>query len=497
MHPMEEILRSIAEKENMELNEVVKIVDNTFADLSINGFKLKEKNIDIPYQKKKEESHGYINFGLDWESIIKDWNFEIYPMNKLYAVEYSSPNIAKPMHVGHLRSTLIGNSFSNLLMNLGNEVIRINYLGDTGTQFGKLIYAFEKWGNEEELKKNPIKHLLELYIKFHKEANEDMEKEAKHIYSKLESGDPRYKKLWKMIRELSIKEFEKVYQFFGVYFDIIEGESDYINLAKKYVEELQKRGITNVEEGSIKYKNNVLIKSDGSTIYLSRDLAAAIERYKKFHFDKMFYIVANEQKHHFKILFELLSNFGINNCEHISFGLVNLPEGKLSTRQGKVVLVKDIVNAVYSKLKNIKLTRNAIAFWILKTHPEKDITFRWDDLISIEGRTGVYLSYAYVRAKKLVKEYNFKYFEPNEFERDLLKKLLFYPVMLRKAFLSKSTHVIANYAYDLATTFNKFYENCPVLNSERRDFRIKLVELFVETLERVFMIIGMLPLEEM
>ncbi len=497
MHPMEEIVKAIAEEEKTSMNEIVKIVDNTFADFTINGFKIKNKEISIPFEKNKIETHGFINFDLDWKSMIENWSFEVYPMNKRIVVEYSSPNIAKPMHVGHLRSTLIGNSFANLLNALGNDVIRINYLGDTGTQFGKLIYAFEHWGNEEELKKDPIKHLLELYVKFHKEANEEMEEEAKKIYSELERGNPRYLSLWKKIKELSLTEFKKVYEFFGVNFDVIEGESDYINLAKKYVEELKQKGIVSEEEGSIKYKNNVLIKSDGSTIYLSRDLAAAIERYKKFHFDEMYYVVANEQKHHFKILFELLKFFGIENCKHLSFGLVNLPEGKLSTRQGKIVLVKDIVNSVYSKLKNIKLTRNAIAFWMLKTHPERDITFRWEDLISIEGRTGVYLSYAYARAKKLIEDYDYEFMEPNEFEKALLRALSFYPIILRKAYLSNSPHVIANYAYNLATTFNKFYENCPVLNSDRKNFRIKLVELFVETMERLFNILGMLPLEEM
>ncbi len=499
MNPMMKIIDSISEQTEMDFFEVVKLLDNTFYDLTINGWKLENKNVEVPYARDRKIENGYINFELDWKKIMEDFNLELFEEGKRIGVDFSSPNIAKPMHVGHLRSTLIGWSLINLGKKFGNEMIGINYLGDVGTQFGKLIYAYELWGNEKELEEDPL-YLLKLYVRFHKEANEEMEKKAREINKKLEEGDPHYVKIWKKFKEISLKNFKEIYDYFGIRFDRIEYESDYINEAKRIVKELLSKGIAEVrDDGSISYGNFTLLKSDGSTIYLSRDIAEAISRFKNYRLDRMIYITANEQKAHFDVMFEILNKLGINNLEHVGFGMVNLKEGKISTRMGRVVLLKDIISELKKRLKDDNLVKNSLIFWMLRSHPNRDITFRWEDVLSTTGRTGVYLSYAHARATKLRIEHDFDYVEPNDIERKLLRMILFYPVYLYKSWESLSPHIIANYLYDLANLFNEFYEKCPILKEEEKvkNFRLEIVKMFLSVFEEGMKMLGIVPVENM
>ena len=500
MNPMIRIIESIAEQTGMEIFDVIKIIDNEFHDFTINGWKIENKDIDIPYQEEKKVEGGYINYEINWKEFIEDFNLNLIEENKRIGVDFSSPNIAKPMHIGHLRSTLIGNSLMNIGKKFRNEMIGFNYLGDVGTQFGKLIYAYEAWGKEEELEKNPILYLLKLYVKFHKEANEEMEKKAREINKELENGNPRYIKIWNKIKEMSLKEFNDIYKIFGIKFDVIENESDYIKEAKKISEKLLNMGIAKKrEDGSIGYNNVTLIKSDGSTLYFSRDLAAAISRFKNYKLNKMIYVVANEQNYHFEKLFEILKKIGIKNTYHVGFGLVNLESGKLSTRKGRIILLKDLIEKINEKLKNINLTRNSIIFWMLKSNEKKDIMFRWEDLLSTEGKTGVYISYAHARASKLKIEHEFNYVNPNEIERRLLRKISFYPIVLIKSWIGLSPHIIANYLYDLSNVFNEFYEKCEIMKEkeEIKNFRLTIVDLFLKVMEDGMKTIGMVPIKNM
>ena len=500
MNPMVKIIESVAEQTGLEIYDIIKIIDNEFYDFTLNGWKIENKNITIPYQKNMKLENGYLNYEINWKEFLEDFDLGLIEENKRIGIDFSSPNIAKPMHIGHLRSTLIGWSLMNLGKKFENEMIGFNYLGDVGTQFGKLIYAYELWGNEEELKKDPIKHLLKLYIKFHKESNEEMEDKAREINKELENGNPRYVKIWKEIRELSLNEFNEIYKIFGIKFDVIDGESNYVNEAKKISKKLLDEGIAKKrEDESIKYGDITLIKSDGSTLYFSRDLAAAISRFKNYKLNKLIYVVANEQNFHFKKLFEILNKLKIKDVHQVSFGLVNLESGKISTREGRIVLLKDLIKKINEKLDNMNLTKNSIIFWMLKSNEKKDITFRWEDLLSTEGKTGVYISYAYARASKLKLEHEFNYIQPNEIERKLIRKISFYPIILIKSWTSLSPHILANYLYELSNIFNEFYEKCPIIKEkeEVRNFRLSIVDLFLKVMEDGMKILGMIPIKNM
>ncbi|HID08805.1 TPA: arginine--tRNA ligase, partial [Candidatus Micrarchaeota archaeon] len=351
--------------------------DQKMGDLALPvGFKLAKKlgkdpttaaeefaeKIRHPLVERIEVQGGYVNVFLKRadvaENVIKTAMEGGYGGEKgkkgRVVIDYSSINVAKPMHVGHLRSTIIGGSLRRIYRYVGVEAIGINYLGDIGTQFGKLIVAYRKWVDREALQREPIKELLRIYVKFHEEAekNPKLEEEAREAYRKLEEGEEEYVKLWKEFRELTMKYANRIYEMIGVEFDEISGESFYVERARELAKTLVEMGVAerDPETGAIivdfgeKMGKDVILKSDGTTLYLTRDLAALIDRVERYDPEKLVYVVGSPQSDHFRKLFWLARRLGIDReLVHVAFGLINLPEGKMSTRKGRVVFLEDVL----------------------------------------------------------------------------------------------------------------------------------------------------------
>ena len=481
----------------------------------------------------------YINFFVNRKSLAKKVVLNIVTQKnnfgktnigkgKKVIVEFSSPNIAKPFGIGHLRSTIIGNSLANILGFQEFKVIKINYLGDWGTQFGKLLFAYEKLGSEKKLKKNPIEHLLEIYVKANKKI---YEKKAREWFKKLEDGDKKAILLWKLFRNLSIEEFKKVYKTLGISFDIFEGESEYNKKAKDILEEIKSKGLLKKSKGAqiIDLEKEglgvaIIEKSDGTTIYATRDLAAATERYKDYNFEKMIYEVGQEQKLYFKQLFRILELMGYEwakNCIHVDHGLYLDKDGKrFATRKGKTIFLKDVLDETISLAKKeivkragkiskgelekraLKIAIAAIFYGDLKSNRANNIIFDIKKFISFEGDTGPYILYSYARAssilKKATKQKNFEVYELEEKEVELVKKLSQFPEVVASASRNLNPSVIANYSYQLAQIFNEFYHACKVIGSEKQEsFRLALVQAFRQVLKNSLSLLGIETVEEM
>ena len=331
---------------------------------------------------------------------------------KTVIVEYSSPNIAKPFHIGHIRSTVIGNAIANIYEDLGYNTIRINHLGDYGTQFGKMIVAYRKWGSEEELKKNPIKTLLSYYTKFHEEAktHPELDDEARETFARLEAGEAEELALWEKFREYSLQEFNRVYDMLGIKFDSYAGESFYSDKMPAIVDEMREKGLLVESQGAqivdlepYGMSPAIILKSDGSSLYATRDIAAAVYRKKTYDFDKCIYVVASQQNLHFKQWKKVLELMGYEwqkDCIHIPFGLVSLEDGTMSTREGRVVFLEDVLNNAIEKTKEIMIEKNpnaegideiakdvgigAVIFQELSNNRIKDYVFSWEKVLNFD-----------------------------------------------------------------------------------------------------------------
>ncbi|MBR9682813.1 MAG: arginine--tRNA ligase [Candidatus Aenigmarchaeota archaeon] len=478
---------------------------------------LKIKNI-----KEIKVMGPYVNFYIDWKKvsskILKAVNTKYGTSKegkgKKIVIDFSSPNIAKPMGVGHLRSTIIGNSLYRIYKSLGYKCIADNHLGDWGTQFGKLITAYKMWGSEKQVKQDPIPELLKLYVRFHDEAitNEDLLEKAREEFKKLEDGNKENMKLWKWFKELSMKEFEKTYERLDIKFDIQNGESFYNKMIREVIEDAFKSNIVKRNpDGSIvislkKYNMIDLLiqKSDGATLYATRDLATLKYRKKKYKFHKNIYVVGSEQKLHFKQFITAAELLGYEKAEksiHVNFGLVSLPEGKMSTRKGRVVFLEDLINKaeeLAEKLieeKSPKLEKKkkiahdvaiaAIIFNDLSTDRTKNIVFEWNRMLSFEGRSGPYVQYTHARASSILKKAKTKPTLKNvknletEVETEILKLLAKYPLIVKKSANDYKPHHLALYLFNLANKFNEFYQTTPVIKAENKslkDARLKLVD---------------------
>ena len=476
--------------------------------------------IDHPLVERAVPEGGYVNIFFNrLEFVRRIWDEVLSPSygssteGKTYVIDYSSPNIAKPMHVGHLRSTIIGESLKRILRHRGNKVIGLNYLGDIGTQFGALIAAYKRWVDEKRLEEDPIKELLRIYVKFHEEAEKDpsLEEEARKEFEKLEKGDPENVALWRHFRELSLRGFERIYRRLGVSFDVVVGESDFVEEAKRISRELLERGIARVwEEGEKKgaivadleeegLDHPVLLKSDGTTIYLSRDLASLLWRIREFDPDALLYVVAIEQNLHFKQLFAIARKLGVDReLVHVSFGMVHVEGMRLSTRRGQVVFLEDILDTAVKHASEEMRTRgtyspedaenlgvSAVVFWMLKTEPKKDVTFRWKEVTSFTGETGPYVQYAYVRAKNILarKDSPVELLKPDDAEWDLVKLIARFPLEIERSARSYSPHILARYLLDLSTAFHHFYDHHRVIGDPREPFRLWIVKAVKNVLE--------------
>lgn len=479
----------------------------------------------------------YINFFVNrkslarqvvWDVITKKKNFGKTNLGngKKAVVEFSSPNIAKPFSIGHLRSTIIGNSIANILEFQGHRIARINYLGDWGTQFGKLLFGYKKFGSEKRLEKNPMKHLLEIYVKANKKK---YEKQAREEFKHLEDRDKTALLLWKLFRTYSLSEFRKIYKLFNIKFNSYESESQYNRKARKILQKLKDKNLVKKSRGAYvidmeKFGLGTALveKTDGATLYMTRDIAAAIERQKKYKFEKMIYEVGQEQELYFRQLFkilELMGNKWANNCFHIYHGLYLDKKGKrFATRKGKVVLIEDILEETISLakkeiIKRGKLSRKeteeratkiavaAIFYGDLKSNRVNNIVFDIKKFVSFEGDTGPYILYSYARASSILKkapeQKKFEVYELEDKEVELVKKLSMFPVVVQQAYRNLNPSVIANYSYQLAQIFNEFYHDCKVIGSKEEAFRLALVESFRQVLKNALRLLGIETIDEM
>lgn len=422
---------------------------------------------------------------------------------KIITLDYSSPNIAKSFSIGHLRSTIIGNSIRLILKKCGYQTYSINYLGDWGTQFGKMIVAYKKWGNYEKICKNPINELTSLYVRFHKEALSDvtLENEAREAFRKMELADPEYIELWRWIREESLKESAQIYDLLGIDFDSYNGEAFYNDKMDPIVDELILKNLLKEDQGAQivdlgeEMPPALIKRSDGGSLYITRDLAAIFYRKKEYHFDQILYVVGNEQKLHFNQLKAVITKMGYDfadSIEHINFGLYLTDGKKMSTRKGGVVKLYDVLMSAIHLAYDLVSTKNpdlenkeeiakavgiaAIVFGDLKNHRSLDIEFNMEQAVKFEGQTGPYLQYTGVRIASILKNKDFdvNHCNINVFEKphyfELVKQISLFKATLERAAIERAPSVVAKYLLGLAQGFNKFY-SIEKINVEEEEIR--------------------------
>ena len=485
----------------------------------------------------------YVNFAIDHEKLISQTLDEVLSEKEHYGdqklgkgnvpIDMSSPNIAKPMSMGHLRSTVIGNSIAETMKKVGYTPIKINYLGDYGTQFGKLIYAYKRWGNEEDVKKDPIMNLFKYYVKFHEEAEKDpkLDDEGRAWFKKLEDGDPEAVELWQWFREVSLADFKRIYKELGVDFDSYKGEAFFNDKMQPVIDELKEKGLLHESRGAQvvdmgEDENPALIvKSDGSSIYLTRDLAAAIYRMNTYHFVKMLYVVGNEQAQHFVELKTVLKKMGYDwadRIHHVPFGLITQNGKKLSTRKGNVVFLDqvlgDAVDLARKQIdqKNPKLANKdqvahdvgvgAVIFHDLKNDRIENFDFDLDEVVRFEGDTGPYVQYTNARAQSVLRKAAKMGQEPNlsnnslndDWSFSVAKALADFPRIIARSSDKFEPSIIAKYALDVAKKFNKYYANVKILTEDEQiNSRLALVEATSIVLTEALRLLGVNAPKEM
>lgn len=482
---------------------------------------------------------GYVNFFVNKESLAKkvinqvlsekeNYGKSEFGKGKTVVVEFSSPNIAKPFHIGHVRTTVIGNALSKIYQSQGYHVEKLNHLGDYGTQFGKLIVAYKLWGDKQAVEKDPIKELLKLYIRFHDEAEAkpEMEDEAREWFTKLENGDQEAKELWQWFRDESLKEFSRVYDLLDIDFDSYVGESFYSDKMPAVIEELKEKNLLVESDGAMivdledsKLPPALIQKRDGSTLYLTRDLASAFYRKKIYNFDKSIYVVGAQQELHFKQCFEIIKKMGYDwykDMVHVQFGMVSLEEGTMSTRKGRVVFLEDVLNQAIDRTRQIIEEKNpdaeniyevakavgvgAVVFQELSNSRIKDYTFSWDRTLSFEGETGPYVQYTHARCCAVLRkadqpisaDINYEALSDQD-AADVLSVLETFNKSIMTAMKKNEPHIVTRFVLDLAQAFNKFYHNSPILveDDDLRAARLALVEATRQTIENALKILGM------
>ena len=482
----------------------------------------------------------YVNFAIDHAKLVNATLNDVLTEKDHFGdqklgegnvpIDMSSPNIAKPMSMGHLRSTVIGNSIAKTLEKVGYTPIKINYLGDYGTQFGKLITAYRLWGNEEDVKKDPINNLFHYYVKFHEEAEKDpkLEDEGRAAFKKLENGDEEEIKLWKWFREVSLQEFNRIYKELGVTFDSYNGEAFFNDKMQPVVDELKEKGLLEESRGAQvvnlgEDENPALIlKSDGSSLYMTRDLAAALYRKKKYDFVMSLYVAGGEQTGHFKQLKQVLKKMGYDwsdNIHHIPFGLITQGGKKLSTRKGNVVfldqVLKDAVSLAEQQIeeKNPNLSNKeqvahdvgvgAVVFHDLKNDRMDNFDFDLEEVVRFEGDTGPYVQYTNARAQSILRKANKEISMDNLSLNDdwsfaVAKALADFPAIVEKASEKFEPSIIAKYALDLSKKFNKYYANVRILDEDDQlNARLALVRATSIVLTEALRLLGVNAPKEM
>ena len=483
---------------------------------------------------------GYVNFFVDRETwaksvisrvVTEKENFgrSDYGQKRNTIVEFSSPNIAKPFHIGHIRTTVIGHSLYRLYDFMGFNAIAINHLGDYGTQFGKLIVAYKAWGDRAVIESNPISELLKIYVRFHDEAdqNPELEEEARGWFKKLENKDPEATELWQWMRDISLKEFNRVYDLLGIKFDSFAGESFYSDKMPAAVQLIENKGLLKDSEGAkivdlepYGMPPALIMKKDGSTLYITRDIAAAIYRKETYDFYKNIYVVGTPQELHFRQWGKILELMGFEwakDCIHVQFGTVSLEDGVLSTRSGRVVFLEDVLNRAIEQTKAIIMQKNpdlenidetakqvgvgALVFQELSNSRIKDYQFSWERTLSFEGETGPYVQYSYARCCSLIEksefepsiDIDFSLIAQNPDAMEIVRVLTSFDDVLMRSLNRNEPHHIARFVLDLSQAFNKFYHDNHIL-SETEDVQkayISLVESVKNGIHNALYLLGM------
>lgn len=455
-------------------------------------------------------------------------------------VEYSSPNICKPFHIGHIRSTVIGNALYKIYDAIGYDVIRINHLGDYGTQFGKMIVAYRLWGNKEDVEREPIKTLLSYYTKFHVEVetHPELDDEARKVFVKLEAGEKEEVELWQWFREMSLKEFNRVYDMLDIKFDSYNGESFYSDKMPRIVNELKEKGLLQESQGAQVVDLSeygmppaLVTKSDGSSLYLTRDIAAAVYRKETYNFVKNIYVVASQQNLHFQQWFKVVELLGYEwakDCVHVPFGMVSLEDGTMSTRHGRVVFLEDVLNKAVDQTREIVKEKGvntenleetakavgigAVIFQELSNNRIKDYVFSWDRVLNFEGETGPYVQYTHARAcsvlrnagEELVakacefKDIDFSYLT-GDAAYTLVKLMYELPDVIADAAEKYEPSVVTRHLIDIAQGFNRFYheEHILVDNEAEKLAKVALVKAAKNVIANGLALLGMKAPEKM
>jgi arginyl-tRNA synthetase len=504
--------------------------------------------------------NAYINFFLDRALFAAAITQETARLGAAYGssdlgkgkkviVEFSSPNIAKPFHIGHIRSTVIGSAIDHIYRFLGFETIRINHLGDYGTQFGKMIVAYRRWGSREDVEKEPIKTLLSYYTKFHEEADKDpsLDDEAREVFARLEQGGAEELALWQWFRDESLKEFGRVYKMLGIEFDSYAGESFYSDKMDRVLQEMTAKGLLQESDGAQivdlapwDMPPALITKKDGSTLYITRDIAAAIYRKEHYDFYKNIYVVASQQNLHFQQWFKVVALMGYNwasDCVHIPFGLVSLEDGVMSTRGGRVVFLEDVLNKAVDRTREIIIEKDvntddidetarqvgigAVIFNELANNRIKDYVFSWDKILNFDGETGPYVQYSYARAASVLRKAGVAsgslsdpsggieglegaasgdYAAICGDEAYTLEKLIYrLPMVVKEAGEKYEPSILTRHLVDIAQAFNRFYHNEHILveDEKERCAKLRLVAAAKQALRNGLALLGIETPERM
>ena len=480
--------------------------------------------------------NGYLNFKINktgfvaatLDRILKEkerYGASEEGVGKTICIDYSSINIAKPFHIGHLSTTVLGGALYRIFNFLGYKSVGINHLGDYGTQFGKLISAYKRWGDKKTIEEGGIRALNELYVRFHREAEEhpEYDDEARAYFKKIEQGDEECLALFRWFKELTLKDVQKIYDLLDIHFDSYAGESFFSDKMQPVVDELREKGLLIESRGAQVVDLEaygmppcIILKSDGTSLYATRDMAAAIYRKETYDFDKCLYVVAYQQNLHFKQFFKVLELMGkewSKDLVHVAYGMVSLEEGTMSTRKGNVVFLEDVINKCIEKAYTIideknpdlenkedvaqKVGVGAVIFGALYNNNIKDIVFSYDKVLTFDGETSVYVQYTCARAQSVLQkggvpeQYEIPELCPQEIE--LVKAISSFPEAVKTAAEKYEPSVIARFAVDVAQKFNKFYFDCKILAAEderTKNFRLVLTNATLQALKNAFALLG-------
>ena len=525
----------LANKLKRKPNDIAAELANTFAPSE----RLREAKAAGPYLNVLVQAPAYMQWLIEAVS-GQGARFGESPVGegKTVVIDFSSPNIAKHLGIHHVRTTMIGNALANLYRALGYKVVGINFLGDWGTQFGMILAACKRWGDESVFEGDPVANLNALYVRFNKEAEADpsLRDEARAWFKKLEDGDPEAVAMWRRFRKVSLTAFDEVYQVLGVNFEVVSGESEYVDQMPDTIRRLEEKGLAEKSEGALivdlsdhKMPPALLRKSDGATLYDTRDIAAAEDRWNQYRFAKMIYVVGGDQKLHFRQLFkvlELMDYPWARECVHVDFGIIRIrgEEGsvKMSTRRGRVIMLRDVLAEAVTRVRAVIEEKNpalenkekvaqqvgigAVVFADFKARRVKDVDFDWDEVLNFEGETGPYVQYAHVRLRGILRKFGKPVPDKIDFGRldepeelQIAKEIAEFPAAIRRAAESYEPSIIATYLLGLCSVFNGYYHDHRVVSDDEAltAARVALMDSLRQVIANGLRLLGMAAPEQM